>query len=105
MASARKRYQPHTESPDRDDPPVASTPVTVDVPSTVAANAAPVDEKSSDDRKPSPTDVDPVREAERTALKQRLAEMERAENLQREAVSQQPRYAAEPIATDSPGAC
>jgi hypothetical protein len=88
MASLRKKYQDRVESPD--EPPVASTPRSVEVPSAVAANAAPVDEKSSDDRKPSPTDVDPVREAERTALKQRLAEMERAEGMVREAVQQQP---------------
>jgi hypothetical protein len=84
MASLRKRYQDRGESPD--EPPVASTPRSGEVPSAVAANAAPVDEKSM----PSPTDVDPVREAGQAALKQRLAEMERAEGMVREAVQQQP---------------
>src|SRR5262245_33598999 len=42
------------------------------------------------------TERDPVREAEQSAIKQQLAEMERAEQLAGEAVTQQPRYATEP---------
>ena len=98
MASFRKKYQSHTEHPDRDDPPVASAPVSLDIPSAVATNAAPVDEKPGDDRAPSndgaaspAVESDPVKEAERNAIKARLAEVERAEGLVRQTASQQQR--------------
>jgi hypothetical protein len=104
LASYRKRYQDHIESPAKDGPPIASAPVDLNIPSAVAANAAPADEKSTDDKTPSNDGVanaspavenDPVREAERNSIKARLQEMEQAEALQREAISVQQRLAAE----------
>jgi hypothetical protein len=75
MASLRKRYAAvSAERPD--SPPVAATPVAAaEPPPPAAAEATPIQDIAE---KPSPSD-----EAANNAIKARLAEMERAETLQR----------------------
>jgi hypothetical protein len=84
MASLRRKYQ-GVES--RDAPPVTT------VPNETAAQLPPV---AADTKPPEqPKTESPADEAARTALKQRLREMENAEVLQREAI-QQAHLASEP---------
>jgi hypothetical protein len=87
MASLRKKYQDRVESPDK-------PPVTVPIgPAKISPTAAETETRPVEIEQP-----DPVAEAEKHALKQRLAEVENAERLTREAVTQQqpPPQAAEP---------
>ena len=92
MASFRRKYQ--VES--KDGPPVTTVPV---------AGAEPpppvVDAKSPE---PPAAEPSPADEAAKTALRQRLAEMERAENLQREIAQQSPQFATEPQEQQMPTA-
>src|SRR6516164_10210516 len=89
MASLRKRYSTQAETSDKSAPTVAATP-------QVAAEPPPV----AEDKPPTePIQVDepsPVQKAEQSALKQRLAEMERAEELVQQAAQQPPQLATEP---------
>src|SRR5262245_57097727 len=90
MASYRKKYTSHVASPERDDgSPVLSPPEVsgTKLPDPVAD--APKPPEPIEPRSQSPADV-----AASTALKARLAEMERAEGLQRQ--QQQPQHAGEP---------
>src|SRR5262245_37609351 len=80
MASPRKKYQAQVE--ERKDTPVAAAP-------TQAAEPPPVTDKQPAEQ---PTESNPVEEAAKSALRQRLQEVERADQLNR----QQPRYVAEP---------
>jgi hypothetical protein len=91
--SLRKRYPPRVESPDRDEPPIASIPAAAAESPPPAASEVPkenVPSPASNDKPPSedipasatPAEVvDPVRDAEQNAIKQRLREMENAEYL------------------------
>jgi hypothetical protein len=89
MASFRKRYQDMAQSPaDRSAPAVASTPVAAAEPPPVAEAPKPTEDLTTE--KPSPAE-----QAAQNALKQRIAEMDNAEVLQREAVNHQQRFAAE----------
>ena len=85
MASLRKRHSIENE------PPVTTPP------QTAAAQPPP---EAEDNAVPSePVRIDepsPVKQAETAALKQRLAEVQRAETLARTATQQQPRAATEP---------
>src|SRR5262249_40513158 len=78
------------------------TPLPVQTTPSVEAGSQP----QADDTPPLPerpgTEKDPVREAEQSALKARLQEMERAEELAQEHVQQQPRFAAEPQKRQTP---
>src|SRR5262249_1427119 len=86
MASPRKKYQLQLESR-QDDAPVASTPVqTAEPPPAVEAKPPP--------EMPEATEA-PAEKAGREALRNRLAEMERAETLTRQA-QQPPQRADEP---------
>jgi hypothetical protein len=78
MASLRRKYQ--TQLAAKDESPVASTPVQAAEPPPAAAAAKPVEPITTE----SPADV-----AARSAIKQRLQEMENAEGIAREAVHQQ----------------
>src|SRR5262249_40430341 len=84
MASLRKKYQPPFESPSKDDgPPVLPPPVTgakMPEPVADATPPEPIEAKSAADR------------AADESLRKRLAEMDRAEALQREQ-QQQPQHA------------
>jgi hypothetical protein len=89
MSSIRKKYR---ESPDSQDAPVQTAPSGVverqSPPITdKQAEAAPLPER--------PVESDAVREAEQNAIKQRIAEMDRAEGLVREHVQRQPQFATE----------
>jgi len=86
MASLRKKYQ---QEGSRDEPPVSSPP------EVTAAELPPL---AADAGKPPemPASEAPVEVAARNALKARLAEMQNAEAITREAVQQQPQYASEP---------
>ena len=82
MASLRKRYQ--SNGADQDGPPVQTAPSAgAELPPPVA------------DKQPAGQPVEnAVEQAAQNALKARLAEMENAEGLQREALSQQQRRTA-----------
>jgi len=86
MASLRKKYQVQLESPRDTDAPVTSPPeiTAAELPEPVA-DAKPPEQPETE----SPADV-----AARTALKARLAEMERAEGLARQAQQQPPQQHA-----------
>jgi len=96
MASLRKRYQTSVES--KDGPPVTTMPneTAAELPPAVADAPKPPEPPAAE---PSPAD-----EAAKTALRQRLAEMERAENLQREIAQQSPQFATEPQEQQMPTA-
>src|SRR5215472_11158122 len=89
MASLRKRYQTQVEVPSADNnaPAVASAQVEAAVPPPAVETKAP--EKPVE--RPSPAD-----EAANDALRQRLAEMNHAQELSSAAVQQGQRLAAEP---------
>src|SRR2546430_2929497 len=90
MASLRKRYQARAE--DKDGPPVQTAP------SAGAELPPPVADKQPAEQ---PASENAVEKAAQSALRDRLREMENAEGLQREALSQQPRMATEePLATE-----
>jgi hypothetical protein len=76
MASLRKRYAPAVSAERPDSPPVAATPVAAAEPPPAAEAPKPLEELAPE--KPSPSD-----EAANNAMKARLAEMDRAETLQR----------------------
>jgi len=88
MASFRKKYQPQFESRSGDDgPPVLSPP-----PGGDAKLPDPVEAKP-----PEPIETDaPAEKAAQSALKARLAEMERAVELSSQATQQPPQHVAEP---------
>jgi hypothetical protein len=89
MASLRKRYQGHVESPDRDGPPVTAAPTKLAQPP----------EPTTDTTPPEPMAKEaPAEQAGKAALKQRLAEMERAEQFTR----QPPQQAQQPLANEPP---
>ncbi len=96
MASLRKRYQTSVES--KDGPRVTTMPneTAAELPPAVADAPKPPEPPAAE---PSPAD-----EAAKTALRQRLAEMERAENLQREIAQQSPQFATEPQEQQMPTA-
>src|SRR5262245_58085448 len=78
MASVRRKYQSQLAA--KDESPVASTPQVAAEPPPVAADATP----------PPPIETkSPAEEAGKAALRQRLQEMERAEEINREDVHQQ----------------
>jgi hypothetical protein len=90
--SLRKRYPTRVESPDRDEPPIASIPAAAESPPAAASDVPKenIPSPASNDKPPSedipasatPAEVvDPVRDAEQNAIKQRLREMENAEYL------------------------
>jgi len=88
MASLRKKYS-NVEIPSDNNPApaVASAPVEAALPPPAAETTAPEP----------PIETNPVREAEQTALRDRLKEMQHAEGLQREAIQHgEHRLAAEP---------
>jgi hypothetical protein len=90
MASLRRKYQ-GVES--KDAPPVTTTP---------QETAAKLPEPVADAKPPEPAvESSPAEEAGKLALKQRLAEMQQAENLQRAAI-QQHALAAEPPEPQDP---
>jgi hypothetical protein len=92
MASFRRKYQ--VES--KDGPPVTTVPVAGAEPPPPVVDAKPPEPPVAE---PSPAD-----EAGKVALRQRLAEMERAENLQREIAQQPPQFATEPQEPQQPTA-
>src|SRR5215510_11008612 len=85
MASLRKRYQDRIEvRPAEDASPVSAPPTAAKMPEPAADTGKPPEQPETTE---APADV-----AARTALRARLAEMERAEALTR----QQPQHADEP---------
>jgi hypothetical protein len=91
MALPRRRYQSRVE--DTDGPPVATAPQ--------EAAAKPPEPVADADKQPvemPATESDAVSEAERSALRQRLAEMQNAEGRVREAMQQRQQFATEPPA-------
>src|SRR5262245_29240219 len=97
MASLRKRYQSHVESPDRDGPPVQSPPTTAAQPPEPATDTTPIEPMATES---------PAAVAASSAIRDRIREMNEAENLvqhQMEAVQQavahQQRLATEPQPT------
>src|SRR5262249_30067232 len=88
MASLRKRYQDRVEAgPRQDDPPVTTAPTEAAKLPEAAENPKPSEQPQTE----SPADI-----AAKTALRERLREMETAETLTRQAQQQPPQYAAEP---------
>jgi hypothetical protein len=90
LASLRKRYRPAIEERPDKDGVVAATPVQAAEPPPVADAAKPADLLKPEH--------DPVEDAAASALKQRLREMERAEQAVQQA-NHQPRMATEPPPT------
>jgi hypothetical protein len=91
MASLRKKYAPQVETPSADnDAPIASTPVQGAEPPPQAVETKPPQPPTTE--KQSPAD-----EAAKDALRQRLAEMERAEMLVHQ---QQPQQAPQHLAAE-----
>jgi hypothetical protein len=91
----RKRYQTNVESPNRDAPPVTAAPTT----------AAQPPEPTADTTPPEPIDTkSPAEQAEKAALKQRLAEMERAEQFTRQQMgaARQAQAQQQPLANEPP---
>src|SRR5215510_7349734 len=81
MASVRRKYQSQLAA--KDEPPVTTTP---------QETAAKLPEPAVDAKPPEPIETasaSPAEEAGKAALRQRLQEMERAEQINREAVDQQ----------------
>src|SRR5262245_25952057 len=86
MASFRKKHQDRVELSDK-GPAVAATP---------QLGAAKLPDPVTEQRPAEPLETkDPVRDAEQNALRDRLREMESAENTVREAAQQQQRFAQE----------
>jgi hypothetical protein len=93
MASLRRKYQDRIEvSPRQEAPPVTSPPTTAASPPPIADDIKPPPEPETE----SPADL-----AAKSALRQRLQEMERAETLTRQAQQEPPR-AAEPQEPQEP---
>jgi hypothetical protein len=86
MTSVRKKYQDRVEIGSHNEGPPAAT---------IPAQGAELPPAAETKPPEPPVESNPVRDAERNALKQRLAEMENAEGFARQA-QQQPQYAAEP---------
>jgi hypothetical protein len=88
MASLRKRYADRIEaSPRWDEPPVTTAPT----------EAAKLPEPVTEPKPPEPiVETSPAEEAGKAALRQRLEEMNRADQLQRQAAQQPPHAAAPP---------
>jgi len=94
MASLRKRYQDRVEAgPRQDDPPVTTAPTEAAKLPEAAENPKPIEQPQTE----SPADT-----AARTALRERLREMENAEALTHQAQQPQPQYAAEPQQQQQP---
>jgi hypothetical protein len=95
MASLRKKYVQVETPTANNDAPIASTPV------QAAAEPPPVAEDKPLEK---PAESNPVDEAAKSALKQRLQEMERAEALVHQQQPQQGehRLAAEPRSSSRP---
>jgi hypothetical protein len=105
LVSLRKRYRP--ESPDREAPPVSTPPSghgTEPYPTQASADTTPTSQdapaqeaapklEEGDAPQPSESGTGPAQEAAQSAIKQRLAETERAASMQREAIQQAPQYA------------
>jgi hypothetical protein len=102
MSSLRKKYR--IESPDRDSPPVTTAPSghgTEPYPTQVDTTPAPQDTppqeaapKPAESVEPGPSNAEsPAEKAAKNALKARLAETQRAAEMEREAIAQQPRFA------------
>src|SRR5262245_43059945 len=93
MASLRKKYQAQIVSPERDDgPPVLSPPVTgANMPDLVESE--PIEQ---------PEAKSPAEQAEKQEIQRRLEEMNRAEQMTREATQQQARFAEEPQEPQQP---
>src|SRR5262249_26767451 len=89
MASLRKRSQQNPEA-SRDEPPVSSPP------EVTAAELPPLAADAGKPPETPATNESPAEVAARTALKQRLAEMQNAEAITIKAAQQQPPQAAEP---------
>src|SRR5262245_12310012 len=85
MVSFRKKLQD-----DKKDAAVAALPQenAARLPEPIAEDVEPLEQLAAES--------DPVREAEQSALKQRLQEMQNAETIVRSSVGQQPRFADEP---------
>src|SRR5262249_41540373 len=93
MASLRKRYQDRIEAgPRQNEPPVSTPPVKAAEPPP-AVEPKPIEQPQTE----SPADT-----AARTALRERLREMENAEALTHQAQQPQPQYAAEPQQQQQP---
>jgi hypothetical protein len=95
MTSPRKKYQ-HIES-DKDGPPVATAPL--------EAAAKPPEPVADADKQPvemPATESDAVREAEKVALRQRLAEMDRASTIVQHAMTERQHMATEPQPRQAP---
>jgi hypothetical protein len=87
MTSLRKKYLDLPQSPNKSAPVVAATPVTAAEPPPAAEPQKPLGEI----QKPSAAD-----EAAANAIRQRIAEMDRAESLAQQQAANHPRLAAEP---------
>src|SRR5262245_12859468 len=86
MASPRKKYSAQVEERTNKDAPVAAAPVQAAEPPPVVDAPKPAE----------PLEVEcPVEEARRNALKQRLQEVERADQLNRQQLEQQRRLTQE----------
>src|SRR5262245_33388691 len=91
MASLRRKYQEHIEvGPRQDEPPVSPLPE-----GTAAKLPEPAVDAKPPPEMPETTTESPAEKAGKEALRNRLAEMERAETLTRQA-QQPPQRAAEP---------
>jgi hypothetical protein len=86
MASLRKKYRAETSDK---DPPVTTAAAGAKLPEPAAEQAAP-ETNPADAAKESP-----IERAEQDAIRRRIREMENAENLQREVLTQQERFARE----------
>jgi hypothetical protein len=97
MSSLRKRYR----AENREEPPVSTAPRSGPADSTpTSADTSQEDAlkkfTEADAPPPSGSETSPAQTAASDAIKQRLQEMERAAEIEREAINQQPRYADEP---------
>jgi hypothetical protein len=94
MASLRKRYADRIEaSPRRDETPVTTAPT----------GAAKPPEPVAEPKLPEPmVETNPAEEAGKAALRQRLQEMERADQLSRQAARPPSQYATEPQQSQEP---
>jgi hypothetical protein len=94
MSSLRKRYR----AENREEPPVSTAPRSGPADSTpTSADTSQEDALKKFTEADAPgSETSPAQTAASDAIKQRLQEMERAAEIEREAINQQPRYADEP---------
>src|SRR5262245_58848390 len=85
MASPRIKYSAHVEER-KDAPPVTATPVQAAEPPPPVTDKQPAEQ---------PTESNPVEEATKSALRQRLQEVERADQLNRQQLEEQRRLTQE----------